>query len=45
MTDTASPPGSRRWLMLPVVLLAMFISRERTAGEVLALLAGTDAAL
>ena len=25
MTDTASPPGSRRWLMLPVVLLAMLI--------------------
>ena len=26
MTDTASPPGSRRWLMLPVVLLAMFMA-------------------
>src|SRR5919204_6306517 len=24
VTDTASEPGSRRWLMLPVVLLAMF---------------------
>ena len=26
MTDTASSPGSRRWLMLPVVLLAMFMA-------------------
>ena len=26
MTDTASQPGSRRWLMLPVVLLAMFMA-------------------
>jgi hypothetical protein len=26
VTDTASPPGSRRWLMLPVVLLAMFMA-------------------
>ena len=26
MTGTASPPGSRRWLMLPVVLLAMFMA-------------------
>ena len=26
MTDTGSPPGSRRWLMLPVVLLAMFMA-------------------
>ena len=26
MTDTASLPGSRRWLMLPVVLLAMFMA-------------------
>src|ERR1700743_1466157 len=26
MTDAASPPGSRRWLMLPGVLLAMFMA-------------------
>ena len=26
MTDTVSEPGSRRWLMLPVVLLAMFMA-------------------
>ena len=26
MTDTGSPPGSRRWLMLPVVLMAMFMA-------------------
>ena len=26
MTDTVSPPGSHRWLMLPVVLLAMFMA-------------------
>ena len=26
MTGTASTPGSRRWLMLPVVLLAMFMA-------------------
>ena len=26
MTDTASEPDSRRWLMLPVVLLAMFMA-------------------
>jgi EmrB/QacA subfamily drug resistance transporter len=26
VTDTASQPGSRRWLMLPVVLLAMFMA-------------------
>jgi MFS family permease len=26
VTDTGSPPGSRRWLMLPVVLLAMFMA-------------------
>jgi hypothetical protein len=26
VTDTASEPDSRRWLMLPVVLLAMFMA-------------------
>ena len=26
VTDTVSEPGSRRWLMLPVVLLAMFMA-------------------
>ena len=26
VTDSASSPGSRRWLMLPVVLLAMFMA-------------------
>jgi MFS family permease len=26
VTDTVSGPGSRRWLMLPVVLLAMFMA-------------------
>ena len=26
MTNIVSEPGSRRWLMLPVVLLAMFMA-------------------